>query len=1299
MKKLFLLFILLTCFFGQAQYTTIPDANFEKALIDLGIDSGAIDGRVLTTNVSGITILKIRKKTIADLTGIQDFTSLKELDCAENKLTNLDITKNTALFHLDCDRNQLTSLDVTKNTALKYLLFNYNHINSLDLTKNTALTDLHFNSNQLSSLDVTKNTALIRLECTNNPISSLDVTKNIALTNLHCGYNQLSSLDVTKNLALNYLWCNHNKINNLDITKNTALTNLICDSTQINSLDLTNNTVLTTLDCSSNQISNLDLSKNTALTYLKCDTNQISSLDLAKHKALTYFYCYDNKISSLDVTTNSVLTYFNCNNNLLTSLNLKNGNNSIIKGFDSKSNPNLKCIQVDNKAYFDTNWSSKKDATASFSEDCNKTAATVPPVITATGNQTYCPSTSIKIVTGVTITHDPSETGTDAIYIQISSGYVSGQDLLALANPLLHPTITTSWSSLEGKLKLSSPTGIPVAYSDFEAAIKDVTFTNSSTSPSGTRDFSINLGFGSANYLPSNGHFYEYVPSLGINWTKARDEAAAKTYYGLKGYLATLTAADETQLAGAQAPGTGWIGGSDAATEGTWKWVTGPEAGTTFWIGKGNGTTTPPFNYANWNTSGNEPNDSNNNEDYAHITAPALNRIGTWNDLRETGDPITTPNYYPQGYIVEYGGMPGEPTLQISTSTKITIPKITSTTPASRCDSGSLTLQATASDGTVNWYTSSTNGVLLHTGNSYTIPNLATTTTYYVDASNGSCPNEPRTPITATINTTPTITSTNPTPRCDSGTVTLGATASAGTINWYNAPTGGTSLGTGTSFTTPNLTTTTTYYVDATASGCTTPSRTPIIATVNISPTITTQTPATRCGSGTVTLGATASAGTINWYNVLTGGTLLGTGNTFTTPILSATTTYYVDATATGCTTPTRTAVIATINLPPSITATTPNSRCDSGSVTLGATSSAGTINWYDAPTAGTLLETGTLFATPNLTTTTTYYVDATALGCTTATRTPIIATVNSTPSITSTTPDSRCDTGTITLEAVASFGTINWYNVSTGGTSLGTGTTFATPSLTTSTTYYVESTSNGCTSPRLPVVATIYPVISLTNEVVLCQSETVTLTASISGMDYLWSPGGETTQSIVVSNIGDYKVIISSPLANCDSNEEFKVIEHPEPIIKEIVVVENSITIELENPENYYEFSIDGQLFVDFNQFSRIPSGQYTAMVRDKNGCNLVSQDFSIFSIAKYFTPNNDGFNDVWEIKEMQHFPYSTASIFDRYGKLLATLNALKPSWNGNYNNNPLTADDYWYVLKLEDSKPEIKGHFSLKR
>jgi gliding motility-associated-like protein len=218
--------------------------------------------------------------------------------------------------------------------------------------------------------------------------------------------------------------------------------------------------------------------------------------------------------------------------------------------------------------------------------------------------------------------------------------------------------------------------------------------------------------------------------------------------------------------------------------------------------------------------------------------------------------------------------------------------------------------------------------------------------------------------------------------------------------------------------------------------------------------------------------------------------------------------------------------------------------------------------------------------------------------------------------------------------------------------------------------------------------------------EIILCQGQTTTLDASLSNMRYLWSPGGETTQTIVVSTIGNYSVTISSPtVVSCDSKKNISVIEHPQPNINSIAVNENSIVIQLENPETYFEYSINGIDFQALNQFSYIPTGQYTAFVRDNNGCNIVTQQFTIFTIPKFFTPNNDGFNDLWKIKEMGNYPNSSAQIFDRYGKLIIELNAANYSWDGKYNSKTLPADDYWYRLKLESTKPEIKGHFTLKR
>src|SRR5205085_5358869 len=144
------------------------------------------------------------------------------------------------------------------------------------------------------------------------------------------------------------------------------------------------------------------------------------------------------------------------------------------------------------------------------------------------------------------------------------------------------------------------------------------------------------------------------------------------------------------------------------------------------------------------------------------------------------------------------------------------------------------------------------------------------------------------------------------------------------TVDWYAAASGGSPLLSGsTSYTTPSISITTTYYAQTrnTGSGCISDTRTPVVATINNTPVAPVASNGSRCGTGTVTISATPGAGeTIDWYAASTGGIALTTGsNSFTTGSISSTTTYFAQARNISCggISPSRTAVTATISNTP----------------------------------------------------------------------------------------------------------------------------------------------------------------------------------------------------------------------------------------------------------------------------------------------------------------------------------------------------------------------------------------------
>jgi gliding motility-associated-like protein len=149
---------------------------------------------------------------------------------------------------------------------------------------------------------------------------------------------------------------------------------------------------------------------------------------------------------------------------------------------------------------------------------------------------------------------------------------------------------------------------------------------------------------------------------------------------------------------------------------------------------------------------------------------------------------------------------------------------------------------------------------------------------------------------------------------------------------------------------------------------------------------------------------------------------------------------------------------------------------------------------------------------------------------------------------------------------------------------------------------------------------------------------------------------------------------------------------------VKDFSGNDNSVLLEFTGA-GYYEFSLDGINFQKEPLFTSVLPGIYHAIARDKNGCGM-SNSLLIYVVdyPRFFTPNGDGFNDVWEIKNATYLPDYTISIFDRYGKLLKQINQNGAGWTGLFNNQQLPADDYWFTLLFDDGK-NVKGHFSLKR
>lgn len=205
------------------------------------------------------------------------------------------------------------------------------------------------------------------------------------------------------------------------------------------------------------------------------------------------------------------------------------------------------------------------------------------------------------------------------------------------------------------------------------------------------------------------------------------------------------------------------------------------------------------------------------------------------------------------------------------------------------------------------------------------------------------------------------------------------------------------------------------------------------------------------------------------------------------------------------------------------------------------------------------------------------------------------------------------------------------------------------------------------------------------------------------------------TTPTLLVSQAGTYTVTLTQTDGTGCSRSRDVVVNASEAAVitlDDITISDlntnNTITINDPNSLGAGDYifslvSIDDQVVFPFQErsvFENVPAGFYTLLVDDRNGCGLTSIEISVIGYPKFFTPNNDGFNDLWQIEGINELvqPNSDIFIFDRFGKLLKQLSPASAGWDGTFNNNPLPSSDYWFKVNLQDGRV-FQGHFSMKR
>lgn len=251
-------------------------------------------------------------------------------------------------------------------------------------------------------------------------------------------------------------------------------------------------------------------------------------------------------------------------------------------------------------------------------------------------------------------------------------------------------------------------------------------------------------------------------------------------------------------------------------------------------------------------------------------------------------------------------------------------------------------------------------------------------------------------------------------------------------------------------------------------------------------------------------------------------------------------------------------------------------------------------------------------------------------------------------------------------------------------------------------TSYVFTPDGNQCSEPyELVVTVYPYPEMELEDDVVICSGDSYSYLAPEGFDHYIWTDSFgnvlSETREIIFTEEGVYTLTVEINGIPCTLSRNIEVSFSTAPIITEIKSAENSLTV-YATGNGPFEYSLDEIFWQSSNVFYNLEPGIYFVYVRDKKGCGSTAKQGAIMGVPNFISPNGDGKNDTWKIRELAGFPNTRLQIFDRYGKMFVDrILDGDFEWDGRYNREPLPSGTYWYILILEDGE-KLSGHINLR-